>query len=72
MRLFRFFADWRILPFHDSAANLFRSLRAQKVRIGSMDLKIASIVLRHDALLLTRNAKDFRKVPGLKFEDWTT
>ena len=32
-----------------------------------MDLKIASIVLAHDALLLTANRKDFEKVPGLRF-----
>src|SRR5947209_20333798 len=44
-----FFADWRILPFDNLAADMFRSLRAQSVRIGSMDLKIASIVPVHDA-----------------------
>jgi tRNA(fMet)-specific endonuclease VapC len=37
-----------------------------------MDLKIAAIVLSHDATLLSRNLMDFRKVPGLKVEDWTT
>jgi tRNA(fMet)-specific endonuclease VapC len=36
-----------------------------------MDLKIAAIVLAHDATLLSRNLSDFRKVPGLKVEDWT-
>ena len=35
-----------------------------------MDLKIASIVLVHNATLLTRNFKDFRPIPGLKAEDW--
>jgi tRNA(fMet)-specific endonuclease VapC len=70
-RLFRFFSDWRILPFDDSAANMFQSLRAQKVRIGSsMDLKIASIVLVQDATLLSDNLRDFKKVPGLRIEDW--
>ena len=43
----------------------------QRVRIGTMDLKIAAIVLAHDATLLSRNLSDFRKVPGLKVEDWT-
>ena len=35
-----------------------------------MDLKIACIVLAHDASLLTRNASDFAQVPGLRFENW--
>lgn len=36
-----------------------------------MDLRIASIVLAHDAALLSANLSDFRKVPGLKVEDWS-
>ncbi len=34
------------------------------------DLKIAAITLNHDAILLSRNLKDFEQVPGLKVEDW--
>jgi tRNA(fMet)-specific endonuclease VapC len=68
--LFRFFADWRILPFDNLAAAKFRSLRGQRVRIGTMDLKIASIVLVHDAILLSNNLRDFEQVPGLRVEDW--
>ena len=68
--LFRFFADWRILPFDDAAAVQFQSLRAQRVRIGTMDLKIASIVLVYDAMLLSSNLQHFEKVPGLRVEDW--
>jgi tRNA(fMet)-specific endonuclease VapC len=36
-----------------------------------MDLKIAAIVLAHDATLLSKNFSDYRKVPGLKVADWT-
>jgi tRNA(fMet)-specific endonuclease VapC len=68
--LFRFFADWRILPFDDLAANQFQSLRAQRVRIATMDLKIVSIVLVHDATLLSSNLRDFERVPDLRVEDW--
>ena len=40
------------------------------IRIGAMDLKIASIALANNATLLSRNLKDFGKVPDLKVEDW--
>ena len=36
-----------------------------------MDLKIAAIALAYDAIVLTRNLKDFSRVPGLRVEDWT-
>lgn len=65
-----FFASWTVLPWDTDAADFFVRLRRQGVRIGSMDLKIACIVLAHDATLLTRNAKDFAQVPGLRFENW--
>jgi tRNA(fMet)-specific endonuclease VapC len=59
-----------ILPFDESAARLFENLKRQRLRCGTMDLKIASICLAHDALLLTRNLSDFEKVPGLRVENW--
>jgi tRNA(fMet)-specific endonuclease VapC len=68
--LVRFYANWRILPFDDQAAEEFQRLRRERVRIGTMDLKIASIVLVHDATLLSANLRDFGQVPGLRVEDW--
>lgn len=62
--------DWDILPFDQEAAAELAVLARQRVNIGPMDLKIAAICLAHDATLLTRNLKDFRKVPGLRVENW--
>lgn len=59
-----------ILPFDDEAAAVFSALKSLGIRTGTMDLKIASICLVHDATLLTRNLADFRKVPGLRTENW--
>jgi tRNA(fMet)-specific endonuclease VapC len=61
-----------LLPFDNRAAAEFDRLRQSRIRIGTMDLKIAAIALANDATLLTRNLSDFRKVPGLRAEDWST
>ena len=65
-----FFAAWLVLPWDAEAADYFIRLRRERVRIGTMDLKIACIAMAHDATLLTRNTGDFQQVPGLKFENW--
>lgn len=59
-----------ILPFDGEAAEHFHRMQGERVRIGTMDLKIAAICLAHDATLLTRNLVDFEKVPGLRAENW--
>ena len=51
--LFDFFSRWRILQFDERAADEFKRLRKEGVRIGTMDLKIATIALVNDALLLS-------------------
>jgi tRNA(fMet)-specific endonuclease VapC len=68
--LFDFFKDWPIVPFDDRAAVQFEWLRRQKVRIGTMDLKIAAVALANGALLLSANRRDYGKVPGLRVENW--
>lgn len=70
-RLLTEFLKLNILSFDDSAASVFEDLRAQKVRIGTMDLRIAAIALSKRFILVTRNTVDFERVPGLQFEDWT-
>jgi tRNA(fMet)-specific endonuclease VapC len=64
------FAEWTILPWDAKSADLFLNLRRQGLRLGSLDLRIACIVLAQGATLLTRNAADFAKVPELRFENW--
>jgi tRNA(fMet)-specific endonuclease VapC len=39
-------------------------------KIGRGDLSIAAITLAHKATLVTRNVKDFKLVPGLRYENW--
>jgi len=65
-----FFHRWRMLPFDDAAAQEFKRLRHERIRIGTADLKIAAIALTHQGTLLSSNLRDFDQVPGLRVEDW--
>ena len=65
------FGALTVLSFDAQAATEFERLVKARIRIGTMDLRIAAICLANDATLLTRNLKDFGQVPGLKFEDWS-
>lgn len=60
-----------IIEYDAKAVAIYARLRQAKIRIGTMDLKIAAIALANDATLLSRNLSDFGKLPGLKAEDWT-
>lgn len=64
-----FYRGWDLLRFDQLAAKEFERPRAERVRIGTMDLKIAAIVVRHGATLLSANLQDFRQVPGLSVQD---
>jgi tRNA(fMet)-specific endonuclease VapC len=69
--MLRFYNGWRLLGFDQSAGIKFLELKHLRPSIGPNDLKIASVTLTRNALLLTTNAKHFSRVPGLRFEDWT-
>lgn len=73
-RVTRFCAQFESLPFDDEAAVAYGQLRAQLRRegapIGANDLLIAAIALAHSLVLVTRNVREFRRVPGLSVEAW--
>lgn len=70
-RMLANFCEAQIVPFDDVAAATFHDLRKRRIRIGTMDLRIAAIALSRDMTVLTRNLTDFGRVPGLNVEDWT-
>ncbi len=65
------FAKLRVVPYDEEASFHYRRLVKSRIRIGTMDFRIASICLAHSAVLITRNSRDFGKITGLKIEDWT-
>jgi tRNA(fMet)-specific endonuclease VapC len=38
--------------------------------VGPNDLLIASIVKFHEGILVTNNVREFKRIKGLKIEDW--
>jgi tRNA(fMet)-specific endonuclease VapC len=58
--IWRWFLKMNVLSFGEQAQARFTDLRRQCRRIQAMDLRIASVALVSNAILLTRNLRDFR------------
>lgn len=54
----------------DRAARTRAHLEQAGTPIGPIDTLIAGIALAHDLTLVTRNTREFERVPGLKIENW--
>jgi len=70
-KTFNFLNGFNVIEYDSSADFHFQTLFAQKLRIGTNDLKIAAIALNKNAILVTRNIRDFERIPPLKIEDWS-
>lgn len=70
-----FFASLVSLPFDDTGADVYGTIRAdlekRGVPIGPNDTMIAAIALQHGLTVATHNVNEFQRVPGLQVEDWT-
>ena len=70
-RAFVDYTRFAVLPFDRKAQDTMRGF-AGSLRIGQRDQRIASIALANELTLLTRNNKDFERIPRLRIEDWST
>lgn len=59
-----------ILRFTEPAIDRFNALVALRLGVGNQDLRIAAITLEHGGILVTRNVRDFTRVPGLPVVNW--
>lgn len=63
-----------VLPFGIEEAKAAAVLRARLEKegtpIGPMDTLIAGTTLAHRGVLVTRNLREFGRVPGLAVQDW--
>lgn len=70
----RMLAELVILPLFDEARGHFARVKCdlmmRGLSIGPMDLLIAAHALALNATLVTNNEREFRRVKGLKLENW--
>jgi tRNA(fMet)-specific endonuclease VapC len=66
-----YLTDFELLDFDRDAQHYYMEFLRQKIRVGTQDLRIAAIALSKSGILLTRNRRDFERIPGLRFEDWS-
>ena len=73
-RLEVFLSALSILPFDEAAGRRFGILKAELDARGepldNLDLQIASIAIETDSVLLTNNARHFKRVNGLRLLNW--
>jgi tRNA(fMet)-specific endonuclease VapC len=62
---------WRILPYTESAIARVAHLKTLRLNVRLMHLRIAAIALENQAVIISRNRRDFGRVPGLSVEDWS-
>ena len=70
----RFFEDMDVVDFDSPAARAYGTLRSHLERqgtpIGPNDMLIAAQAVASRRVLVTDNASEFARVPGLAIENW--
>ena len=71
----RFLATMPVVPFPDGIDKVYGRVRADLERRGRPIGPLATIIAAHalalDVTLVTSNRKEFRRVTGLRCENWT-
>ena len=62
---------WTVVSFAVPAVARYETLKKQELNVGGNDLRIASIALELGATVVTRNRRDFTRIPGVVVEDWS-
>jgi tRNA(fMet)-specific endonuclease VapC len=65
-------SDFVTVGFDENSIKHFGRIRKQKnlKKMGRADMLIACIALARSAVLVTRNTKDYKDVPGLRIANW--
>jgi tRNA(fMet)-specific endonuclease VapC len=70
-RMFPVWNRYELLPFPEPAISRFEHFKTMQLNIGLMDLRIGAVALEHGLTVVTRNQRDFNRVPGLASVDWS-
>ena len=69
-----FVSTFEIIPFDEKSCKTYARIRVSLEKVGApigpMDLLIASIGITNNFVLVTNNIKDFKRIKGLKLENW--
>lgn len=60
-----------ILSFTEAAILRFEQLKSLRLNVPGNDLRIAAITLEYASILISRNLRDFQRIPNLVVEDWS-
>jgi tRNA(fMet)-specific endonuclease VapC len=70
-----FFQTIQLLNYDQSASDTYQRLITNTPALAKKrldkDMRIAAIALANQAIVVTRNYRDFNLVPGLQIEDWS-
>jgi len=72
--LMEFLLPFKLLPFEQNDAyeyGIIRSeLQARGNIIGNMDMLIGAQAISNDLILVTNNVKEFKRIEGIRLENW--
>ena len=72
--LFEFILPFEILDFNYNAASCYgkirKELKDKGQPISDMDMLKASVAMANELIMVTNNEKEFRRISGLKIENW--
>lgn len=65
---------YNVVDFDTSACQRAGEIRAylqsKGTPIGPYDVQVAGVAMARDLILVTRNTREFERVPGLRVENW--
>ena len=71
-----FLSPFKVVPFGDAETEAYATLRTRMEKsgtpIGANDMLIAATVIANNGTLITHNVKEFKRIRGLKIQDWTS